>query len=320
MRISIRDEVFQDDTNWRYLDRIISKVADDWHEWDISELAAIEMSGWLSGRLWLREIFQKAALAASFRSNSHFPKRRVIVSIKKELGSLGPEAAARFVEKPLVLLMENRFTDGLFIDTLLDFMAPQGVKQVRERAPNAICYDSPGGNGELPKLIRDYVEKTQQEDIPLRLVVFTDSDGTVPGEISKDALNIKKICDDASIPCMILSKRAIENYIPDEVLNAWLTYSGGKKSCAEVLMLLNKHQRDHYPMKKGIDWDRALPQVRSLYETVSETDLKELRHGFGGEVINALRDYKHALSAEALSCRDGKGELDYLVTMIAGEL
>ena len=325
MRVFIAVDAFADETQWRFLDRIVDKVADGWHDWQIENPKFIEETGWLDGfgRSWLRELFQKAALAAGYPMQSGFSGKRVLVSsLVHESEAIQPQQAAEYVSTPLAILMENRFSDGgIFLNTVLDVLGPDEMNEQRKIAPNSICYDSPGGNGELPKLVVDYARRAKAKGIPIRAVVFTDSDGTVPGEIQQKARRVQQACEKEGLPCRILRKRTIENYIPDEVLDAWMPYPDyEKRRVVDAVKRLRPEQRDYYPMKKGLQLQNASPTVQALYSGISEADRDELSKGFGRDVIEKLRDFPQALSAEVLRQRDGQGELDCLVKMIADAL
>jgi len=322
MMVVIALEAFTDSDQWRFLDRIVDKVADGWHHWLIEDPTAIEKSGWLEGRGWLREFFQKAALVAGYPVSFDFPRRQIRVSPPNENSEdLSPQQAAEYICTPLAILMENRFTDGIFLDAVLYVLAPREMNVQRRTAPESIKYDSPGGNGELPKLIRDYAARASAKGIPARAVVFTDSDASVPGEVQLAPHLVREACQKTGLPCWILGKRAIENYIPDEVLDAWLPHPDNeKRRIVDALKRLNPEQRDHYPMKKGLKFEKETPAVQTLFAGIAASDLDGLAKGFGKNVIETLRDYRDVLSAEALRLRDGQGELEQLVKMISDEL
>ncbi|MGH8557397.1 MAG: hypothetical protein ACRESZ_08030 [Methylococcales bacterium] len=58
--------------------------------------------------------------------------------IEADSGALPPQQAADLANTPLTILMENRFTDGLFIETMLDFFAPVKPNEQRSNAPDSI--------------------------------------------------------------------------------------------------------------------------------------------------------------------------------------
>lgn len=322
MRVRIAADACAEQIHWRFLDSIIGKVADGWHVWQIEDPDAIEQTGWLDGRPWLRELFQKAALVSTYPANPDFPQCNLLVGCAADSSALSPPQAAEYVNTPLTILMENRNTDGLFIDILLDLLALDAVNEQRKNAPDAIRYDSPGGGGQLPKLIADYAQRAENKNIPLRVVVFADSDGEIPGEIHNNARLIQNTCNEHRIPCCILSKRAIENYIPDEVLDAWIPLNPNyeKRHLVEAVKRLTSEQRDHYPMKKGLKLSQAKPPVQALYQGAGDADQVELAKGFGKNVIEKLGDFRGVLTPAALRRRDGRGELDRLAALIAANL
>ncbi|MFK5952328.1 MAG: hypothetical protein QM498_04660 [Desulfobacterium sp.] len=70
-----------------------------------------------------------------------------------------------------------------------------------------------------------------------------------------------------------MSKRTIENYIPDEVFDAWMPYpDSGKGRRAAAIKRLNPEQRDHYPMKKGLKLQKAGAEVENFYSTRGSGD------------------------------------------------
>ncbi len=103
----------------------------------------------------------------------------------------------------------------------MDLLGSPELAEFRKDVPDALKFDGGGGNGELPKVLGKYVEEAQKSGHPVRVVAFTDSDGLTPGECSKNAKLAKDACTKNDVPCQLLKKRAIENYIPDEVLQNW---------------------------------------------------------------------------------------------------
>ncbi len=232
----------------------------------------------------------------------------MIVALTPAEGELTPQQAARYVSKPLYVLVENRFTDGQLLTTVLEFLAPDALRNLlADDVPDLIYCDSPGGNGELPKLIQDYANKAVGDGIPARIVVFTDSDGKFPDDISDPAKRIEEACQENGVPCCILRKRGIENYIPDVVLLAWADNDGGsRRAQVQAIIALSPQQRDHFPIKKGIQQEKVANQgqEQALYASFGPHDWNVLCQGLGDKVINSLNDHKSKLSATSLRQRD----------------
>ena len=99
--------------------------------------------------------------------------------------------------------------------------------------------------------------------IPLRK---PDGDGDIPGEIKPNVRLVQQACENKGISSWTLLKRTIENYIPDETLDAWIPYPDSEKGkCVAAIKRLDKDQRDHYPMKKGLKIAKAKSSVQALY-------------------------------------------------------
>ncbi|MBF0179426.1 MAG: hypothetical protein HQM03_05285 [Magnetococcales bacterium] len=133
-----------------------------------------------------------------------------------------------------------------------------------------------------------YIREAGKAGHPVRAVLFMDSDADRPGDCSREARQVRKRCEEASVPCRILRKRTIENYLPDAVFLAWREE---KPEQVANLLRLTPEERDHYPVKKVF-----------------------------GDLPRLLNRNLQAVSAEGFRERDGKGELDGLVEMIVREI
>jgi hypothetical protein len=253
-------------------------------------------------------------------------------------GSLAPDKAARFLGKPLKILMENRITDGAFLDTILTLLADPEVMQLKEGCDKALTYDSPGGCGQLPKLVEDTHAAADQSNIPPRMVVFADSDSSWPGEFPKAADAIRQTCLRLGVPHVILSKRAIENYVPNEVIAEWRgePEQTNIRPKIDALLRLTPAQRDHFHFKSGLRLANRKPEERhpqedQLYASVPPQDRDLLESGFGRKFIQILfvretpteevgtaKDgrLRPSLTAEALRRHDPRGDLATLVARI----
>jgi hypothetical protein len=87
---------------------------------------------------------------------------------------------------------------------------------------------------------------------------------------------------------------------------------------------LTAEQRDHLSMKKTFPPHFKTEEESQLFASVPEADVKTMRKAkpkpFDDTLIEVLRSHRHCLSAKALRHRDGSGDLDRLVAMIAQAL
>jgi hypothetical protein len=344
VKVAFAAEVLADRSVFQHLDAILYIIEDDLHEWHIDDPELIESSPWLQGgRSSHRTLFEKASTRPLARkSTNRIHSRLLLVGKHNPPDSLDPAKAAKFLGTPLRILMENRNTDGAFLDAILSVLADPEV--VRLKRTQALVYDSGGGGGELKKLVEEVHAQAADGGFPLRAVVFTDSDSRWPGDIGPLATAIRETCERLDIPHVILGKRAIENYVPDEAIAEWLDESGytTKQASIAALLRLTPEQRDHFPFKKGLSFLKSTPnqdhplEQHRLYGTVPEVDRDLLERGF--KKLDSGRDFiqilfacdaadvaagaaevgsvRPSLTADALRRRDDRGDLDVLVALI----
>jgi len=150
MRVVFGVDVLADGSAWVDLSGILAKVADGWHFWQIDDIAATEASEFVAA-MGERKLLEESVRAGAWSAAR--PHRRLI-SVTRQGSPLGeswePREARRLAETPLAVLVENRFSDGAFLDAVLAaFSAPETL---RIKASGGLVYDSGGGVGELPKL------------------------------------------------------------------------------------------------------------------------------------------------------------------------
>lgn len=321
MLITISSDATNASTEFGQLDRIFYRIEDRAHDWKIDNEDALLKSEWLKNRPDSVEFVKKMVQDASYPKQPRFTRQlHVCMQPKSDAAptELAPQQAAHFVQEPLYVLMENKFTDSILLNTAIKFLAPEELTDPCLKPEyKAISHIGAGGIGEIPKHIQDHRERAKELNIPLRMVVFTDSDGLRPGELHENAQRVKKACSEQNIPCCILSKRTIENYIPDEVFDAWVSKPGNisSKQKIDVLKEMTPEQRDHFYLKDGF----SKQHDTTLYASLAEEQRKQWAQGLGNEVIKLLKEYQTNLTA-ALRARDHQGDLDKLIAMLAAEL
>ncbi|MCP3997239.1 MAG: hypothetical protein GY722_19600 [bacterium] len=348
MRVVFDLEVLALEDSWRELDRILETVEDGWHLWEIPDLDATEESVWLQqGRPWLRGLFEATARRSAWQSPGGLHHRRILVVLEPEVTPespeegtdgtlhLAPQVARLFLGQPLRILMENIESDGLFLDAILDVLGTDELRELRTCTPPALEYDSPGGS-ELPKRIEHYLDDPAWQGIPRRLFVFTDSDRlTHGGDLAPDSVarQVTKLCKDRDVPYRVLRKRAIENYLPQEALEAWAASPGRTSVRPRVAMMarLDTEQRDYFPMKlgflKGIPKGQEDLFAAPRWLEEDRSNFLRPERWFGPDIVHLFRDHRDAITPEALrrrcgpvSAEDGTTELDQLVALICAEL
>jgi hypothetical protein len=334
MRIIFTQSVLADSSSWRFLDRILQSVEDEWHIWEVPDPEIIEQSEWMqrAGRNQgpLRELLELSTRRGAWQG--HAGPHSVILFV--DIASHPPcvldaRSAALCVREPLVVLMENMESDGLFLDAVLDALGSPALLALRRLQPAPIRYDSPGGSGELSKRLAHALDDPAWQGIPRRFVVLTDSDACEPGAWSKTAKAIADECRKRGVACHVLEKRAIENYLPQEVLDDWASAPTQRTNVAwvKVLAQLSPEQRDHFPMKKGLLANDSQDSVaQTLYGSLTQSDRQALARGISkGTLPSLFKTHRATMTPAALRARagvrpDGSTELDDLVAIICAAL
>lgn len=232
------------------------------------------------------------------------------------------------MREPLVVLLENTESDGAFVDAVLGVLGSSTLASLLQIEPAPVKYDSPGGSGEIMKRLERALDDPAWEGVPRRFIVLTDSDARAPGLCSKKARQIAEHCRKRGVSCHVLEKRAIENYLPQQVLDEW-SAAPARTSCrpwVEAISRLSSEQRDHFPMKRGLESDPHDEIHQSLYGTLAPADRRVLARGMRKQTLPELfKSHRASLTPVALRARagarnDGLTELDDLVALICAAL
>ena len=255
MRVVLYKNVLADKSYESDLDHIVDRIDRGAHEWEVDDPDDIANSAWLQGgRSHLRELFDKASTHGIY---STIHKQRVTVTAQPDSHdpwTMTPSVAVHFLDKPLLILLENEFSDAIFLRAVLGVLGLKEFLEYCRDAPNAIVCKGAGGIGEMPKHVINQLQEAQTDAVPLRVIVLVDSDATIPKEVSNPAQTVQNLCNQHSIPCCVLQKRAIENYMPDALFEQWLSEPDqtNTRPRIEAFLRLTPGQRDHFPVKKGL--------------------------------------------------------------------
>lgn len=279
MRIEISECIANDSDAHEWLDRILHKISDGWHLWDTTELnfSSFETTTWVQHRGTkgdnIRELLRKSIERGAWGFGLH--NRRVRVTNHQiHEDDLDPENAARFVEEPFYILVENRFSDGPFVKRIVCELC-KPLSSLWARPGNPVRIDSVGGVGQMREEVKGKIEKQSYRP---RLVAIADSDKSAPSaQLNDDAQKLRATCEEHNVPCWILAKRASENYLPRILLMAWKPNNLEQVRKVEAWSRLSEDQKDFYNMKKGLRADSQNP----LFQGMSKTDYEALFNGFG---------------------------------------
>ena len=177
MRIEIDPSAANDPEAHRWLDRILLKIDDGWHVWDMADQPdprEMEATTWIrdpgrQGRR-LRELFVKSVQRSAWTLAPHGRSIRVTAHPCTP-DELTPEDASRLADEPLYILVENRSSDGAFVKRVVEEL-DESLHDLWKQQGEPIRIDSVGGKGQM----RQEVESRTSDKPYSRLVAIVDSD------------------------------------------------------------------------------------------------------------------------------------------------
>lgn len=320
MRIVIDPRAANDPDAHGWLDRILNRIEDGWHVWDLSEsepsdfraTAWIRVRGAQGDRV--RELFVASVQRGAWTRTLH--GRRVRVTPCPEgTDELAPEPAARLADEPLVILVENRFSDGAFVERVVKEL-DKPLRALWGCDGEPIRFDSTGGVGEMQRVVE---ARTDRVPYRPRLVAIIDSDRKGPGDTeSHTAWNLLQACEERELPCWVLAKREAENYLPRILLGAKPNAGDGHDRLLEAWDRLDDDQKDFFDVKRGLPDDPSEVE-RELFDGLSDADRKILAEGFGRNVHECWNQWQVRDVKDELLTR-GRGDLERGIELIKKEL
>ena len=322
VRIEIDASAANDPDSHRWLDRILDKIEDGWHVWDTSnqpEPTEIEVTTWSRdrGRQGKRV---RRLLTASIQRGAWTPKphgRRVRVTKcrdPEQADELAPEHAARIAEEPLTILVENRVSDGRFVERIVADLDPS-LNRLWRRDGKPIRFDSLGGAGQMPAEVE---RRAQGVPYRPRLVVVVDSDRKGPDDMeSGPARALRRKCESLGAPCWVLAKREAENYLPRVLLAERPEAGADHVRRVEAWDRLSDDQKDFFDMKGGLP-EAPSGRERALFDGLPPADRAILARGFGSEVDACWTLW--SVQAKSDLIRRGRGDLERGIELIRKEV
>ena len=230
------------------------------------------------------------------------------------LDELTPEDALRLAEEPLCILVENRISDGLFVERVVKEL-DKSLHDLWKRRGNPVRIDSVGGKGQM----RQEVERrTSDKPYRPRLVAIVDSDRKSPdADPSRDARRLCRTCEQQALPCWILAKREAENYLPRVLLLARQDTSEDHERRVDAWDRLNDDQKNFFDVKSGLP-NKPSDVECDLFRELSPADRKILSNGFGPNVHKCW--ILQNVSAKAELVLRGQGDLEHGLELIRREV
>lgn len=320
MRIAIDISAANDPDAHLWLDRILYKIEDGWHVWD---LTAAQDANDLEAATWIRERgmqgrrVQELLVASTQRSAwtlAPHGRRMRVTAHPVAPDELAPEHACRMADEQLVILVENRHSDGPFVERVVKAL-DLSLRQLWGRPGAPIRFDSLGGRGQMQQEVENRAQVTPRP----RLVAVIDSDRKGPGDPeSRYARRLRNTCEAHGLSCWVLAKREAENYLPRSLLSARPNVGDLHGRQVEAWDRLNRDQKDFFDMKRGLP-DTPSATEQELFDGLSDADREILTEGFGPNVHECWTLWQvRGIRGELLA--RGQGDIEHGIELIRKEV
>ena len=328
MRIEIDISAANDPEAHRWLDRILYRIEDGWHVWDTTGRTVpdeIEASAWILDRgrqgKRVREMLVASTQRSAWTLAPHGRRLRVTTRPIERgefepdgVDALEPEDAVRLADEPLVILVENRSSDGAFVRRIVTELC-KSLDKLWKRPGEPIRFDSVGGAGQMAEEVERRMQGKRHRP---RLVAVSDSDRKGPDDSESGAARkLHRACDDRGVPCWILAKREAENYLPRTLLAERPDAGPDHHRQVETWDELDEDQKDFFDMKKGLPDDLSETEEK-LFGTLTPGRREILSRGFGPTVYECWNLWNVQVKADLL--RRGQGDLERGIDLIRGEV
>lgn len=223
---------------------------------------------------------------AFISSNNRNPKYKITNKRNRQRNEFTIREFIRFFQSPVLLILENSLNDGYFVRTVFDYFSPKsanGKSKLTEFLDNDwIQFVNAGGWTN----IRNYIEgrknglkdfaKQQGRDATdfIKCFVLIDSDKLDPSYTDskiEEKEQLKSDLEGQGIQVHILNKRAMENYMPDEVISALPAFRSqyaASQNWVNAYGHLSKEQKDYLSYQKGFEQKDKFTEVNG--RTISE--------------------------------------------------
>lgn len=320
-----------EDSSLASFDRLVDRVADEIHKFDLPDADLLEESHWyISARSSRKKLMSSMLAMPPVRSADGTHRKTIIVDSSDDIDS-----AVKSAHSSLIILVEDREADGVFLDLIVSVLGTAPLKELWQRGKSVVPrgYElmSSGGVSAIPQRIARIIQDAVHVGATARVMVLCDSDRRWPDDVAqmshRKIEEIKGICHDAGIALHVLEKRCIENYIPDEIYAEARKRNVGQdyQDRIDALLRRNKDQRDHLPVKSFLTEDEhKAGEDAGFYQLSERADLDLLKKRIFPKaprvMIQMDKDYRAHFTEKGLRQRDGRNELDDLLDTISGEL
>lgn len=196
-----------------------------------------------------------------------------------------------YLTSPVTVWVENSQNDSRFIKALMRHFCPE-IPFDDWYFRGWLVFENSGGCSNAKNAINEELNRFQGKAKMLRCFVLLDGDKTCPTDNVTKYDSFIDFCNQNGITCHVLTKRSMENYMPDAVFDEFR--SNTTTSWIDAYLYLSPEQKDFYNIAEGFNAnirDKQLrnqghrgriymnPEVQQFYSSVSDINYDYLEQG-----------------------------------------
>ena len=187
-----------------------------------------------------------------------------------------PEEAIIYLLQPLSIILENCLNDAHFMKAVFRWFDPTG-ELTRRVDEGWIRFENAGGCSNVRNFLTARINVYGGRRKFLNSYVLLDGDRRYPSdaEPEKKYRKLKETLNAWGVGCHELEKRCMENYMPDEAMNAFATAE--TQAWITAYHTLTAEQKDCYNIAEGFAKDISKEQNREVKRKESLLRTKDLR-------------------------------------------
>lgn len=205
-----------------------------------------------------------------------------------------------YLSRPLYIVVENSDSDKAFVKTAYSSIINSNIP-IEYTIANPLDMDLDtriefrlGGGNTTRTVIKSFI-------YPTRAICIIDSDKKYPShELQNKTIEVAELCEERNFDIIILNKREIENYLPNEAISTWLSNKRRYAELDHLFFSFNELQRSYFDLKKGMKFQEysEISEIKSIFDNVfSSVDPvnysmpnSKLLDGFGSDVWQAFTE------------------------------
>lgn len=282
---SIFDRFGTPEVNKNTFSKVLHTAQDKYHTISLSEACGIEDIYSIidsNDIYFLQDLFVGSITKPEKRSSDCIVKvGGENEAIKKEFSL---EEVYEYIVSPAEIILENGKNDGALIRAIEAHFDPD-LDFATLRKESIVHIDNSGGSGDRSR-VEDYLNLHGGKQKFLHCCVIVDGDKQFPDDTRKVNLHDEhfKMYNDLGVKYHVWEKRAMENYMPDEVFIANRDNWGSL--WVDAYLSLTPKQKDYYNIASGFSKDMVAGQPKEYtslpegmdvhFNTVSSADFERL--------------------------------------------